>query len=286
VVGKHLTKKHAPKQVSDLLGNPSAHKQLKELIQNNGRALLVGSPGIGKTSAVYAVANELGFDVIELNASDSRRKDELKTILRRCQMLRPDGRGMIYLLDEVDGVGVGSWSTLTDILTLSKYPVVMTANEDWKVNDEVKKLCIVIKLRRPYLNTVVTAAKSVAESEKAQKVDFSGIKQRDIRNAINVVMYGGESYETSSIFDKVHKFFTRGEIEGITKKDLVWLMDNAPRYLNGAELYKFYRILDVACRSDVSILKFAPRGRGGYPTFPSFYRLRSRRNKNNGNRKR
>lgn len=40
--------------------------------------LLSGPPGIGKTTSVYVVAKELGFDLLEFNASDTRSKRLLK----------------------------------------------------------------------------------------------------------------------------------------------------------------------------------------------------------------
>lgn len=38
--------------------------------------------GIGKTTAVHLVAKELGFDVVELNASDARNKASLDATVR------------------------------------------------------------------------------------------------------------------------------------------------------------------------------------------------------------
>lgn len=41
-------------------------------------ALLSGPPGIGKTTTVYVITKELGFDLLEFNASDTRSKKLLK----------------------------------------------------------------------------------------------------------------------------------------------------------------------------------------------------------------
>ena len=44
-------------------------------------ALLSGPPGVGKTTTSYLVAKELGYEVTELNASDTRSKKQLDSVV-------------------------------------------------------------------------------------------------------------------------------------------------------------------------------------------------------------
>lgn len=44
---------------------------------NAKAVLLSGPPGIGKTSAAKIVCNDLGFEVLETNASDTRNKNSI-----------------------------------------------------------------------------------------------------------------------------------------------------------------------------------------------------------------
>lgn len=49
----------------------------------NARACLIfGPPGIGKTSAVRIISSEMGFGVLEINASDKRSKNKIDDLIR------------------------------------------------------------------------------------------------------------------------------------------------------------------------------------------------------------
>ena len=93
---------YAPKSVRDLVGNEGIVDQLVEWLKDwdsvnirgdkkevklrrgmtwqdvpkvNAKAcLLSGPPGIGKTSAARIVCSQLGYEVLETNASDTRNK--------------------------------------------------------------------------------------------------------------------------------------------------------------------------------------------------------------------
>ena len=75
------THKYTAKSAKDILGQDEAIAKLKKFIVNfsnekKNSALIYGSSGTGKTSSVYAIANELGNEVIsERIGIQERRAD-------------------------------------------------------------------------------------------------------------------------------------------------------------------------------------------------------------------
>ena len=97
-------------------------------------ALLVGPPGTGKTATVGAIAQDLGYEIVEFNASDKRNKGSIEILVSRAALQQTlDGSPRIILLDEVDGLsgtsdrgGVGA---ILRIIGQTSHPIVMTAND-------------------------------------------------------------------------------------------------------------------------------------------------------------
>lgn len=85
--------------------------------------LLTGPPGLGKTTLAHVCAKQAGYEVMEINASDDRSRDVVKTRIRTClgtesvkavaNQKETDGPRKIakpacVIVDEVDGVVTGS----------------------------------------------------------------------------------------------------------------------------------------------------------------------------------
>ena len=72
--------------------------------------LLYGPAGVGKTALVNAAANQFGYLIIEMNASDTRTKNTINKIGKPAtsyvalDKFTKKTKGKILFLDEVDGV--------------------------------------------------------------------------------------------------------------------------------------------------------------------------------------
>ena len=69
-----LINKYKPKNLNEIYGQSIPLEKLRDVILKKQPALIHGKVGVGKTISVYALANELNYEILEVNASDLRNK--------------------------------------------------------------------------------------------------------------------------------------------------------------------------------------------------------------------
>ena len=89
-MGDDWTELYRPKSLKDVVGNPKAVKELRDWAMSwehgppaDKAVVLKGPPGIGKTSTALALARDMGWGVVEMNASDHRNADSIQKIAIR-----------------------------------------------------------------------------------------------------------------------------------------------------------------------------------------------------------
>ena len=229
------SEKYRPKNILDLIGNEDARNSFVEWLtkwkKGTKPILLVGPPGIGKTTLANLAAKQFDYDLISLNASDVRSKKNIQEILS--PVLGNEtifGIPMIFI-DEVDGIhgraDYGGTEAIIKILKESTVPIVLAANSD--LSDKmksIKKNARVIQFRplsprllRFYLNKILQLENAKISSDSLIKLVAES--KGDIRSMINFAqaLVTGfnppteKSFESLDIEESINTFYKANSID-------------------------------------------------------------------------
>jgi len=195
------TIKYKPKTTKEIYGQATAVNLLKNWILNFKKqkakaALIYGPTGSGKTSIPYALANELGLELIEINASDFRNKEQINTkIGSAIKQQSLFSKGKIILVDEIDGLAgredFGGIAALTALIDTSPFPIIATATDPWnKKFSTLRKKSLLVQLNVLDYKIIGTVLKKICIKERI-KYDNKAITALalkvggDLRAAIN-----------------------------------------------------------------------------------------------------
>src|SRR5579885_86058 len=229
------SEKYRPKTILEMIGNEEAKesfvKWITKWVKGTKPLLLVGPPGIGKTTMAYLGAKQFGYDLVSLNASDVRNKQRIQEVLNpalgNAGLL---GKIMIFV-DEVDGIhgryDFGGAGALVDILKEPTVPIVLAANSDTsdKMKD-IKKVTTTIKMKpipprllRFYLESILRKeGESLNVGTMIKLVLDSRGDIRSILNSAQVLVSGFEpqtekSFETTDVESSINAFFKAKSLE-------------------------------------------------------------------------
>jgi replication factor C large subunit len=197
--------KYRPEKIAEVLGNEEAKATFVEWLKNKRHAkkavLLYGPPGVGKTALVNAAANEFGYKIIEMNASDTRTEKAINkiagpaTFFIGLDKFSTASKGNLLFLDEVDGVAGkedrGGIGAIVKIVEESRIPVIMAANDtDLEKIRPLKKVSTLIRFQQVRLPLIITMLRRICAMEHVE-AEYEALERiaenskGDVRSAIN-----------------------------------------------------------------------------------------------------
>ncbi|MFA5303745.1 MAG: replication factor C large subunit [Candidatus Nanoarchaeia archaeon] len=275
--------KYSSKSIKDLVGIDENVEKISDFLKNfknykKKALLLIGPEGSGKTSSVYAIANSLGFDVLEINASDKRNAENIKSIVGSASLQQGlFSNSKIILIDEVDGLSGnsdrGGVREINLILKSTNFPIIMTANNEYSSKLEgVKQNSTVIKFKKRGYWDIYKLVKLINEAENKGLSTISikkiaSLAQGDVRSAFNDLGNIAcdldvddlfERSKESSIFDALKIIFksktfdslltSADNLKNLEIKDVVlWICSNIiNEYEKPHEIREAYDYLSMA----------------------------------------
>lgn len=280
------TEKYRPTTLAEIRGNNKARDALGEWAKSwdeHGECVILhGNPGVGKTSAAHALANDMDWSTIELNASDQRTADAIERVAGGAAMNQSLSTGrQLVIVDEADNIhgnaDRGGARAITRLVKETQQPMVLIANEYYEMSNALRNACQEIEFRDVAARSIVPVLRDICrkeaiEYESAALDAIADANSGDLRGAVNdlqAIAGDRERIEkadvvtddrdrTEGIFQLLDAVFKEEDAHGAlefsydvdeTPDDVInWIEDNVPKDYHGGELADAYEHLAAADR--------------------------------------
>ncbi|MDQ2051526.1 replication factor C large subunit [Natronolimnohabitans sp. A-GB9] len=283
------TEKYRPTTLSEVRGNNKARDQLEEWAKtwddHRDAVIVHGSPGVGKTSAAHALANDMGWPVMELNASDDRQADVIERVAGEASksgtLTGGEAGRRLVILDEADNfhgsADYGGSREVTRVVKDANQPIVLVANEFYDMSQSLRDACETIEFRDVSKRSIVPVLRDICRREDIEFEEdalkkIAGNTSGDLRSAVNDLqavaeeadrltvedVVTGQRDTTEGIFDFLDTVIKEADAEGALRASydvdenpdemLNWIEDNVPKDYHGPELADAYEYLSNADR--------------------------------------
>ncbi|MEK6933241.1 MAG: replication factor C large subunit, partial [Nanoarchaeota archaeon] len=260
-----------PKSLKQIFGHDGSIDELKKHILKKKPVLIHGNTGIGKTATIYALCNDLDYEILEINSSNLRNKEQIDTIVKNnLQQKSLFGKEKLVLIDEIDNINATDRGGLQELIKLfedSRYPIILIANDPWDSKFKtLRQKCKLIEFKKLSNEIVFNVINDINKKEKL-KIDekllnkISKSSNGDLRSAIidlelakisNKDIDLRERKET--IFNILKQIFNKREVnfnifnslDEDLDEILLWLEENIPKEYVDEELNKAFNSLSKA----------------------------------------
>jgi replication factor C large subunit len=254
-VGMDWAEKYRPAHLADVVGNTTALRQIAAWAKNwtrKSRPLLIyGKPGIGKTSTAHALATDMNWEVIELNASDQRTAAVIERIagVGSTTASLTGSSHKLIIMDEADNLqgtaDRGGAKAIIECIRHTQQPMILIANDLYGLSPELRARCEPVQFKAVQARSIAPRLKYICAAEKITCSDaavhaIAESAEGDIRSAVNMLyasaigrtelddaqVHTSQKDERITIFSLISALFGKTGDEELMR--LSWDVDDTP----------------------------------------------------------
>lgn len=215
--------KYRPQKLDDIVGQEHIIPRLKRYVEERSmpNLMFTGPAGVGKTTTALALAREIlgeywRQNFLELNASDARGIDTVRTSIKNFCRLKPVGAPFrIIFLDEVDNMTKDAQHALRREMEMytKTSSFILSCNYSSKIIDPIQSRCAIFRFLPLKGRHIISRLEYIADQEgleyEPQALDtVVYFAEGDLRKAINILQSAaslGERITESSIYEVVSR---------------------------------------------------------------------------------
>ncbi|MDI6702824.1 replication factor C small subunit [Methanothermobacter wolfeii] len=215
--------KYRPQKLDDIVGQEHVIPRLKRYVEEKSmpNLMFTGPAGVGKTTTALALAKEILGDYwrqnfLELNASDARGIDTVRTSIKNFCRLKPVGAPFrIIFLDEVDNMTKDAQHALRREMEMytKTSSFILSCNYSSKIIDPIQSRCAIFRFLPLKGHQIIKRLEYIAREEgleyEPQALDtIVYFAEGDLRKSINLLQSAaslGEKITEESIYEVVSR---------------------------------------------------------------------------------
>ena len=167
---------------------------IKNYIENKEKSIIVHGPcGSGKTFSIYSIANELNYELIELNPANIT-EEFVEMLQKGVQQQSLFKKGKIILVDELENIEKRKISLVQEMISAAECPIIMTVNDlhNQKIS-AIKKSSSIVEFKKPSYKEITNILENLCKKENINYSiedleKISRLSNNDIRAATNDLM--------------------------------------------------------------------------------------------------
>ncbi|TPX34086.1 hypothetical protein SmJEL517_g03165 [Synchytrium microbalum] len=185
--------KYRPKYLRDIVGNEETVKKLGMIARDGNcpNMIITGSPGIGKTTSILALAHELLGDNYKQAVGIDVVRNRIK-MFAQTHVTLPHGRQKIVILDEADSMTTAAQQALRRTMELYSATTrfAFACNFSSKIIEPIQSRCTILRYARLLDKQILKRLMEICQAENVKSTP-EGLEaiiftaEGDMRQAVN-----------------------------------------------------------------------------------------------------